>query len=356
MPATIQADATTEDATLDTIREDLQTILTTHCKALTRLVVERRNRGPASGPLSKKILVKRGDDETDEELVSSCVAQVLSVVMRDARVPRGRGPMPNAGLVGPWDGAVLLFGKDAKKPLDTLPVHIEYPEELLAPTPESELVKMANANTKLVEGVGTKLVAIYRELGKREKYQAQMFKAMARGQVGLSKSAAKYKYRSQREHEETERADIAARERTAKRKFFWEAVESIGVEWKDVGEIWSRYYTHTTTTADGEKKKKEAPKRPTADECDKIFGGKQREHFEQQHTLADGTTTSVRAIVAQMLAEPDFARRQVLAKQLTECSSKIPERESVLRAAFAGAKIDTERALSIIAWLSLPIT
>jgi hypothetical protein len=355
MPATIQADGTQEDATLDTLREDLRTILAAHCKDLTRLVVERRNRGPASGPLSKKILVKRGDEETDDELVGSCVDQTFAVIMRDARVPRGRGPHPNAGLVGPWEGAVLVFvKKDAKKPIDTLPVHIEYPEELLAPSVDSELVKMASAFTKSNEAMATKLIAIYGQLGKREKHQARMFKAMAIGQVGLSKSASKYKYREAKEREETERADIAARERTARRKFFWEAVESIGVEWKDVGEIWSKYYTHNRSPGDG--KKTPPPTRPTEEECKKIFEGSQREHFERQHTLSDGSTTSVRALVAQMIAEPDFSRRQALAKLLTECSSKIPDREKVLRAAFGESKIDAERAMSIIAWLSLPIT
>lgn len=320
-----------------------------HIRGVKKLVVERRNRGIGSGPLNQEVIADRDADESDESLAESLAEAALSIIRRDSVVPRSRNS-PIKGQIGPWEGVVLLY-TDAKKAVATLPILIEDPSSEVSA--EAEMVAMAGELRKTFAAMAQGVVTIYGALGRREKHQAKMFKAMATGQAQLSKSASKWKFKERQAHEETEQADIAARERTAKRKFFWEAVESIGVEWKDVGEIWSKYYTMNRAPGDPKKK---PPVKPTPEECAKVFGGPKHEIFEKQYPCDDGEMRSLRSIVGEMIAEPDLSRRHQLAKLLVQVGAKIPDSKSELQAAFLGAGLLPERIMEIVAWLSLPIT
>ena len=353
MPGKTRIVTTPTDATYDTLDGDLRTFLRKNLEGVQSLVVERRNRGPSSGPLPQVVDVDRDAGESDEDLVSSLVDELLPVIRRDAVKPRGRGPHPNAGVVAQWEGAVLAYGNAAKKGkpklLDTLLVEIENPEHLA--TVESEGIAIMKEARGFFSDATKGLVAVYGALGKREKYQAKMFKAMATGQTALSKSSAKWKFRERREQEETERADIGARERTAKRNFFWSAIESIGVEWKDVGEIWSRYYTAGRKPGDPAPP---PPTKPTEDECRKIFGGRHSEVFERQYDTGEGRQ-SLRTVVATMVAEPDFERRRVLSRIFLAVALQIADAKNLLRQALL-EHVNEQRAQAIVAWLALPVT
>lgn len=347
MPARVEVQKDGLDTSWEDVRGDLQSICRRHFKGLHVLVVNRADRGPASGPLKSKIWCEPDDGENTDELVASLVDEALNIIRRDSLRPRGRDT-PNAGRIGSWSGSVAFFAKDEKKPLDVYEIHIEDPS--VVATMESEVVAMMKEFRLLFGGINSGLVSIYSALGKREKQQAKLFGAVAKSQSKLSKNGAKYKYKAQREHEETEREDIGARERTAKRKFFWSAVESIGVEWKDVGEIWSKYYTLGRKPGDPPQK---PPQKPTTEECAKVFASD--DIFEKPYNTSEYGEVSIRAIAAQMIAEPDFTRRQLLAKALTEIGKQIPDVKTKLGNALIAA-LGPERALEVVAWFSLPVT
>lgn len=335
--------------TQDDLRGDMHSICTTHAKAVRTLVVNRLDRGPASGPLKTRLKVERDAAESEAELVEAMVDAVMKLVMRDAMRPRGRGASPeNVGTVGAWSGELVLLDKAGKKLGSPLKIDIEDPSE--GPSRESELVSILKEVRLLYAGERAGLVAIYGALGKREKQQAKLFGAVAKSQSRLSKSAGKYKYRTEKERQQTEREDIAARERSAKRKFFWEAVESIGVEWKDVGEIWSKYYTVGRKPGDPKKK---PPQKPTLDELTSVFS--RDEVFEKHFSTTDEGVTSMRTLAAQMIAEPDFERRRTLSRAMAEIGKQIPDIRAKLETAMLAA-LTPQRALEIAAWFKLPVT
>lgn len=351
---------------MDTVSEDLRRICRKHLGALRTLVVQRRNRGPLSAPLPSVVDVERDPSESDEDLLSSIVDDTLAIIRRDALKPRGRNT-PNAGTIAQWEGDVILLGdavvdekkkakpRDDSKParqkeLDRLPIEIEDPEAM-AQTIESQTVAIMKEARLLLAGERAGIVSIYDALGRREKHQAKMFKSMAQGQASTSKGTAKYHYLERREAEQTEREDIAARERTAKRNFFWSAVETFGENWHDVGEIWSRYYTQGRKPGDPPKP---APTKPTPDECDRIFGGTHSETFEKVYDTSEGKQ-SIRSVVAQMIAEPDFERRRAWTKVFLQVGMQIPNAKNVLKQALL-EHVDEDRAQAIIAWIALPVS
>ena len=357
MPAKTRTVTTPTEVSSDTIREDLQSMCRAHFKGLRTLVVERRNRGAGSGPLPTVVDVERDPAETDDECIASVVDEVIKIIDRDAARPRGRGANPaNVGQVLQWEGAVLLFGdapkkSGARKPLDTLEVVIEDPDSFRAATYQDEAVAIMKETRLFFTDAAKGIVTIYNSLGKREKHQAQMFKAMATGQAKLSKSSAKWKFKERQEQEETERADIAARERTAKRNFFWSAVKTFGENWADVGEIWSRYYTQGRKPGDAPPP---PPTQPTEEECAAVFGGKYSDTFERQYNTPEGPR-SLRTVVAEMCSEPDFERRRELSKLFLIVAAQIPDAQKTLRAALVAA-VEEKRAQAIVAWLALPVS
>lgn len=347
MPARIDVQKDGLEASWDDVRGDMLSMCRKHAKGVHVLVVNRLDRGPGTGPLKSRVYADRDEAETPEELAASLTDETMKLIVRDAMRPRGRGAK-NPGEIGPWVGSVQLFDKAERKPLDTLAIHIEDPQGVV--TAESEIVAMMKEQRAFFTNMNTGVVAIYTALGKREKQQAKLFGALAKAQGRMSKSAARWKYKTVKEQEKTERDDVGSRERIAKSKFFWSAMETGLAEWVDVAEIWSKFYT--VDRKPGEPRPA-PPTRPTHEECTSIFS--KDEIFEKQYPTDEGDK-SVRAVVAEMIVEPDVARRIVLAKLLVRVAAQIPNALARLEAAIVSAIESEARRRSIVAWLRLPIT
>lgn len=355
MPAKIHVSTGPETDSLEAFESHLRAIYRKHVKAATGVRIERRKLGAGSGPLVESVEAERDDGESDDDLVESVVAQTLAVIRKDMARPRGRNT-PNHGRVTAWSGVAMVVDRRRpvdKRVLDQIPLEVEDPDAFVSVENESAL--MLKASRETLKSMGDVVVAIYRASEKRDKAFAKMSARLAKSIGKSSKAAGRWGYKKAKVDAETERHAETARERAAKSRHFWEAFESVGVEYKDVVAVWSKYWTRERRPGDPPPA---APTRPTPDEMRKVFGdGK----FDDRYTVEgdDGRAeqgVTLQGVIAEMVAEPDARRRQQLASKLARVMGAMSsETRDALKLRMLQA-LGEARALEIAAWLSLPVT
>lgn len=249
-----------------------------------------------------------------------------------------------------WKGEVAILGEaegNQRPPvLARIPVTFDA-ESTPKPTREGEITGVIGAMRETIAKMGDAVVRIANAKGLEHESIAKLVAEVADSQRKLSDSGGKWAYKMHKESEETAREAEREQGSAARSRHRWAAAETFAEEWKGVAEIWSKYFAANKGRA--------IPKRVTPDEIVKIFdapatvtidGVPLREVFDP-----------IRAIVAEMVAEPNLQRRCAIAMGPLRAAINAlsPVQRDVMKARIV-SELGMERAEEIAAWLSLPIT
>ena len=348
MPAKTVIATDVANTSVEDLERHLQSICRKHLKALHEIRVERRNRGLGSGPISSTIEVGRDDGETDDELLRSTVDEVVKLVTRDAQQPRGRNTK-NAGRIAAWEGDVVLM--DAKSPpkeLARVPVSIEDPEAFASF--ELEGIALIGAAGKLVDGMRKIVVDLGTTFVKREKAMNKLVRQVAKSSARVSKSAAKWHYKTEKVAAEAASSEARATQAAQQTRARMEALASLGDSMQDTLKVWSEFIIRSKERKPGEPKPS-PPARPTQAELDAFFGD---EAFEVDVDVG-GERHNARSVSAQMIAESDFQQRFALSKILVAVLKSYPEEVQQRMVARGVQVLGMARALELKAWFSAPL-
>lgn len=268
-----------------------------------------------------------------------------------------------------WKGEIELLGDTAAngraRVLARVKIDLHGGTPTPKPTRDSELTGVIGAMRQTINDLGKQVVEIAKTKVQMGKAEAKMVRRMAKYNGRATKNDRKWKWKMHREEQKTERAREEALERAARSRHRWEAFESIGVEYKDVFEIWSKWYTEGT--APGRRGgKRTVPQRPTRKELDAVF----RDGVDK--LAVDGRPFSevfdpLHAIVSEMIEHPDVQARIALAKRardfLEGAEGKDGKRRGGLNEAGQNALrmrmlavLGIDRCREVAAWISLPVS
>lgn len=341
-----------EETTADAVLEHVDTLYAELSRfgeraRLLRGTPNRRVSGRKPAPLRQTVttIVEPGEDPAS--VYRQCAIDMLDVIVTTASGE-------------PWAGIVEIIGeaderKGGRPPiLATVKVKLDDTGDASPkPTRDSELTGVLGALKSIIEGMGVSIVKIANAKGAQEEATARLYTEIADSQRKLMSADRKWDYKIEKERQETEREVESGRASAAKSRAFWDAFESTAVEYKDLVEIWSRYYTQNRKPGDPGRA---APKAPTIDEIGRVMAD---ETFEKETLIVDEdgqSTHSMRGLVAEMIAEPDFKRRLSLAKRLRlVLVAQDKETQDALKLKML-SELGAERAQEVAAWLSLPVT
>lgn len=346
-----EIDAGGGNTDLDAFQMHLSSICTKHYDELTRVVIERRNRGAGSGRISSSVKLKKEPDDDKVDEVAKLVDKVVDIIRRDANLPRGRDT-PMAGKVGPWQGAAVLLNENksgTKQVLDEAPLSIVDPE--VAFSSERALGEMTNAMVKGYAEMSKATGNLHRWSAKREKQQSKRDRETARlfKEVGkMMRGASKYDYKARKREARRDERVEEARASSSRSKYFWQAVTETGESWHDVAKAWTDYFTAPREPGAPERG---MPRAPTKAELDKVLGS--IEDFERRVEL-DGEQVSVKTLLAEIIVERDVQRRKELAQRLLALFNRAPAVGMLFKARVVG-ELGAERARELAAWLELPV-
>lgn len=352
MPAKIVIDTGAATSAYEPARDHLQSICTRHHKSLTRIVLERRNRGPASGRIPESIVAKREAGETVDAFVDSLVEETIKLIQKDSIKPRGRGP--SAGIIGAWSGRIVLLDetktKKDEKELDSMLVDIEDPEAFQSV--EAEHLAFIREMRATLKSYGDVTVSIARAYAKREKAISKLVVGVAKSSGKSHRAAGRWAFRITREQEKTKREESADARKTERSTRRTEAFESVVTEYKEEVENWSAYFRDQIKSKGGL-----VPKRPTEEEAKKIFDANEDEARRYDvEVVIDGVTYTLRKLVAEIMAEKSRPRRLSLAKTLREVIKRYPEETLKTLGARAIMALGEPRATEILRWLQKPVS
>ncbi len=341
MPVKRVVDTNEKTDTVQDCVELVRAAVASHAGSTRWLRAQRKRAGggrrfPA---LATKIAFDPTGDEDVDELAREAAEAILDVVAADAGGEQ-------------WIGEVDLLADEQRfgKPRIVASVDIVLEGEIV-PSPETAK-KRAEADgmaamSRTIDGLGAALVKIANAKASDAEAMAKIVTAIS-DMVGKEK---KWDYKIAREKEETEREEIKERANTTRAKARWDAFETLLEEYKDVAKIWSTWFTEARKPGGA------PPSRPTPAEVAAVFDD---ERFEVNVTIDDGTPGGVqanlRAIVSEMIAEPDTRRRVLLAKTLAKVVNALPQETQQALQLTMAVKLGVERAKEVAAWLSLPIS
>lgn len=268
-----------------------------------------------------------------------------------------------------WKGEVHLLGDPGSngraRVLTRVKIDLHGGTPTPKPTRDSEITSLIGAMRTTIESLGKQVIDIARAKVQLGKAEAKMMRRMAKYNGRAMKNDRKWKFKIGKEREKTERAREAALERAARSRHRWEAFESLGSEYKDVFEIWSKWYTDGT--APGRRGGKRAtPQRPTRAELDKVFRDGVDEFKVDGRSFAE-VFDPLYAIVSEMIEHPDVQARIALAKRARDFIEGKPGRDG---ARVGGLSKDAQNALrmrmlsvlglerckEVAAWISVPVS
>lgn len=218
------------------------------------------------------------------------------------------------------------------------------------PTRESEIVGMLAQFNKTIEGLSGAVIRIANARASEAESLANMINAVSTSVTDRSKADMKWQYKIEREREETQRERERLNQATVRSRAMWGAIETWAEEWSEVGEILSRYFTAGRKPGDPPKPN---PKPPTLEELRKVF--------EAPDIVIEGRSLSevfdpIRALIAEMLAEPDVQRRFVIAKdRLKRTMEAIPIGARNTMQMRMLQLLGAERAQEIMTWCLYPV-
>jgi hypothetical protein len=365
MGVRIVVDQAIPNVSIDRFAEQLRGNLHKYLKGARGVVIERENRGAGSGRLVEHIEIDPNDGKPADETIDEAVKLTLEIIHRDASAPLGR-TAKRAGQVIPWQGVATIVD-DKQKPLGApLKVKIEDPDAFTSY--ELEGVALLKTARELVGGMADAVVKIYNASARRDRAVAKMVATTAKASSKTNRKAGKWAYRSEKERERTERNrdDQQARQRMSANR--WDAWEAISAEYKDVAEIWSRYWTRNRKPGDPAPP---PPEKPTAAEIENVFtdetidgprvpaldGALEIEIECPPKITGTGKAEhcNARKLVAEMIVETDAKRRMQLARRLGYVTAHWPQATKNSFKLRVLEKLGMERAEEVAAWLSLPV-
>lgn len=264
-----------------------------------------------------------------------------------------------------WKGEVHLMGDAAanhrRVVIKSVPIVLEgeTPAQSKASTKDSETVQVIKAANETIracmttiDGMGKSLVNVSQALSSEKNAHAKMVNRITKVAGRALRGDRKWKYKVRRQEEKSDRQREKSRERAAQTHARWDAFEVAAKEYKDVVEIWSRYFTRGRKPGDPTRP---PPTRPTADEITKIFDA-------PENLLVEGRPfrevfDHIRATISELVAEDNVKRRIKIAKE-----TLVPSINALSNNAKDAMKLrilqclGMDRAEEISAWLSLPVT
>lgn len=344
MPARTVIPTDPTEASWETIQTHLSGVLRAHLTGVTRLRVERRNRGPASGPIPEEIEVAFDPGvESAEDCIAEVVACTMKVIREDAMRPRGANT-PKSGQVGAWQGRILVIGTAGeKKPIATLDVSIDDPDAQLSA--ESEFVSMLNVVRVFMKDMCTAMVNIMGASASREQAIADLVTGVAKTQGKSDKYEWRYRWKEQksreRMHEHEVDAEAAVHRSTATKFFFGGILE----KYQPTFDLLARTYATQQGTKPADRKP--MPPRPTESELLSVF---------PVPTSDDPTADvykDIRSVALAMLRCSDAVERPALQQQIVVELSRLGEQMLVMLAE-AERVLGKERTATILAWFRAP--
>jgi hypothetical protein len=339
MPVNPVTDTEDTSEKAESAAEDVARAIVQHAAAVRTLRAQRKRGPKARSPaLTTRIEVQIDPEEIPEEIAREAADAIMKVIENDAAGEQ-------------WSGFVDLLGDNTRfgKARVIASVGVELDGEHV-PSPavakaRAESDSMA-AQAKTIEGLGAALVKVANAKASDAEAMAKIFATLG----DVHRSDRKWDYKMEKERQETEREEIKERAATTRAKARWDAFETLLEEYKDVAEIWSKWFTMHHKPGD---KMKPPPSPPTKAEIDAVFVD---ERFEMKVTLDNGEEHSVRATVAEMLVEPDRRRRVLLAQRLAKVLNHLPKDVQAALKARMLEVLGMERAIELAAWLSLPVS
>lgn len=325
-----------------TASEAIAKAILEHLPEVKMLRAQRKRGARARFPaLTNRPSISVDEGERPEEIAREAAEDILQIIATDADGDA-------------WAGDVALLGEATNfgkaKVLKTIEVEIEGDDPQPKPTVQSEVIGTMAAMRETISKMGDAVVKIANAKGLEHESIAQLVASVAKSQARVEITSGKWAFRAEKEKQETERIREQAHRDAAQTKYRWEAFETFMEEAKEPITIWSKYFTQDRKPGDP---KKPPPKKPTQEEMDAVFSVAD---FEQHVSMEDGSTTTIRTVITEMVAEPDPKRRVAHARTLVQVLNRLPpEVQQALKLAFL-SKLGQERALEIGAWLSLPLT
>lgn len=353
MPATTVTDteqpSDSELDAADAIREQVRKYITDvrELRAVPARKADQRAR-----PLAEKVPVVIDRQEDLDALSEDCTRRILDIIRTAANGETWRGEVHLLGDNGANHRRVVI---------KAVPVLIEgdTPSTSKPTTRESETVAVLKAcadtmksQQTTIDGLGKALVTTANALSDEKNAHAKMFKRMTKVAGRVLRGDRKWKYKMRKESEKTDRQREKSRERAAATHARWDAFEVATTEYKDVIEIWSRYFTRGRKPGDPTRP---PPTRPTVDELKKIFD-------PTEEITVDGRPfrevfDPIRAIISEMISESDVKRRIEIAKeQLVPTIKKLSNTAKDAMKLRILQQLGMDRAEEVSAWLSLPVT
>lgn len=341
MPVSRIVDSKNGEDDESSVEERIREALKKNIEHAVELRAQRARAAKGRTPaVSQSTSCKFEPGEDPEEHVRRAARDILDIIAIDAE---GQ----------PWKGEVAILGTPHAngKPnvlARVVKVHVNTDtsddDDDVPRSREHELVSVIKECRVLVKDMGETVVKISNAKGLEHEAIAKLVESVAKVQAGESK----WSYRMHAETEKTERVREEAHERAARSRHRWEAFESMAAEYKDVVELWSRFVTDPT------RKSGSLPTRPTADEVRAVFDA-------PPDTKVDGRAWSdifdpIRALVSEMIAEPDVKRRVALSREFREMVSALTKNARDAMVFRMASVLGESRAREVGAWLSLPVS
>lgn len=329
MPARAHPTGTPAEPTQSDVRKDLEKICKKHLAVLTRVSIERRRQGVAKNHpnrwLAQEVRPDRAPGESDDDLVTSIVDEVLRQIELDADG-------------GAWLGKVHFYNDNAPKRGDTLlEAHeVRVDDELEVPTIAGESVAIVNTVGGFLAKMCDKMVALTRAFAETQQSNADVYRSLAR-QAGKSERAAgKWEYKQRREEQETEREKNRDDNRSRRASTRWAGIVELSDQHKDVVKAWSDMFLVAAKEAQGARVKP-----PTPEEIDAVFAGDER-------------LDEVRKTAHEILAESEPSVRKALARKWRKLIEQLPKEVQSVLLVKAATALGEARARECFKWLSRP--
>jgi len=338
MPVTTVVDTNVQPETLLDAAEAIRKEIRKHAEGCRGIRAQRQRKAREREPTiasSVDFSVEAGEDV--DALCREAATRILEIIEDEAGGEQWKGEVQIIGDIGVANKARVL----ARVPL-TIDGGTPQPK----PTRDSEITGVIGALRVLVTDLGGTVVKIANAKGLEHESIANLVASVAKAQSKTYKKRGKWKWKMHKETEKTARETEREHSAASRSRDRWNAFETFAEEYKDVAELWSLYFM---------KGGKEMPKRPTPEEVEKVFNAEASEKIDGR-PISEVFDT-IRAIVSEMIAEPDVKRRCALAKKdLKKAINALSKTEQDAMKVRMIMLLGAERVSEISAWLSLPIS
>lgn len=341
MPATLIIDGDAHNTSLDAQKIIFEKSLRDHLGGVSWVRLERRKQGlPKSNRrLPRGVLVKRGMGESDDELVTSVVAQVFDLIADDSQG-------------APWLGTALFMHEGPKGDEKLGECELRIDETDVPLTRDGAITELVAVMSKFAGDLCTQVVKIVGASAARESAIAELVSSVARSAGRTDRAEYRYKWKERKRELDIEEQKIHAESgvhRSNATKFAFAGLlqkyqptfDRLARAWEDIQRARAGASPSSSSTTP------EMPPRPTEAEVMQVFP----ESDDDDDALDD-----VRVVVLAMVRSTDATERSALLAKLVPLLQQLGiPRLAELQGA-AEAKLGTKRVGEILAWVRNPWT